>query len=145
MPPDFLKGIIIMLAKTITYTDFDGNSRTETLYFNLSKAELTEFAYSGKENISEVLNKAITDNDVATIVRFLNTFVVSAYGEKSSDGKVFLKNEKMKDEFAHSAAYYALFDELVSDDKKAEAFIMGVVPSGLTADKAGPIEMRSNS
>ena len=28
-----------MLKKTITYTDYDGNERTEDFFFNLSKAE----------------------------------------------------------------------------------------------------------
>lgn len=31
-----------MLKKTISYTDYDGNQRTEDFYFNLSMAELTE-------------------------------------------------------------------------------------------------------
>ena len=29
-----------MLKKTITYTDYNGNSRTEDFYFNLTKTEL---------------------------------------------------------------------------------------------------------
>ena len=29
-----------MLKKTIAYTDYDGNERTEDFYFNLSKAEI---------------------------------------------------------------------------------------------------------
>ena len=31
-----------MLKKAISYTDYDGNERTETFYFNLSKAEIIE-------------------------------------------------------------------------------------------------------
>lgn len=31
-----------MLKKTISYTDYDGNERTEDFYFNLSKAEIIE-------------------------------------------------------------------------------------------------------
>lgn len=32
-----------MLKKTITYNDYNGNERTEDLYFNLSQAEVMEW------------------------------------------------------------------------------------------------------
>ena len=35
-----------MLKKTITYTDYNDNERTEDFYFNFSKAELTEMELS---------------------------------------------------------------------------------------------------
>ena len=124
-----------MLAKTITYTDFNGVSRTETMYFNLTQAELTKMAYIDNKNLAETLTKAIDDKDTATIVRFMCEFIISAYGEKSDDGKHFRKSEEMRSEFANSAAYDALFAELLSDDEKAVAFINGVVPAALAATK----------
>ena len=132
-----------MLAKTITYTDFNGVSRTETLYFNLTQAELTKMAYIDNKNLAETLTKAIDDKDTATIVRFMCDFIISAYGEKSDDGKYFHKSEEMRNKFANSAAYDALFAELLSDDEKAVAFINGVVPAALAATKPAAIELEA--
>lgn len=132
-----------MLAKTITYTDFNGVSRTETMYFNLTQAELTKMAYIDNKNLAETLTKAIDDKDTATIVRFMCDFIISAYGEKSDDGKYFHKSEEMRNKFANSAAYDALFAELLSDDEKAVAFINGVVPAALAATKPAAIELEA--
>ena len=132
-----------MLAKTITYTDFNGVSRTETMYFNLTQAELTKMAYVDNKNLAETLTKAIDDKDTATIVRFMCDFIISAYGEKSDDGKYFHKSEEMRNKFANSAAYDALFAELLSDDEKAVAFINGVVPAALAATKPAAIELEA--
>lgn len=132
-----------MLAKTITYTDFNGVSRTETMYFNLTQAELTKMAYIDNKNLAETLTKAIDDKDTATIVRFMCDFIISAYGEKSDDGKYFHKSEEMRNKFANSAAYDALFAELLSDDEKAVAFINGVVPAALAATKPAAMEIEA--
>ena len=35
-----------MLKKTIQFQDFNGNSRTEDFYFNLTQAEVTELELS---------------------------------------------------------------------------------------------------
>ena len=35
-----------MLKKTITYPDYNGGSRTEDFYFNLTQAEVTEMELS---------------------------------------------------------------------------------------------------
>lgn len=124
-----------MVTKTITYTDYNGETRTETLYFNLTQMELTEMAYADRENLTDILNKAIAENDTGTIVRFLKKFIISAYGEKSSDGRFFLKSEEKKNSFACSAAFSALFEQLASSEKDIEAFITSVVPSSLAPDK----------
>lgn len=124
-----------MVTKTITYTDYNGETRTETLHFNLTQMELTEMAYADRENLTDILNKAIAENDTGTIVRFLKKFIISAYGEKSSDGRFFLKSEEKKNSFACSAAFSALFEQLASSEKDIEAFITRVVPSSLAPDK----------
>lgn len=132
-----------MLVYPINYTDFNGVSRTETLYFNLTQAELTKIAYIDNKNLAETLTKAIDDKDTATIVRFMCDFIISAYGEKSDDGKYFHKSEEMRNKFANSAAYDALFAELLSDDEKAVAFINGVVPAALAAAKPAAMEIEA--
>lgn len=125
-----------MITKNITYTDYNGETRTESLFFNLNQTELMEMAYSDGENISNTLTKAMADKDLGTIVRFLKKFIAFAYGEKSEDGRFFVKTEEKRNNFVCSAAFDALLTELVNsnDSNTVEAFIAGVVPSALAAE-----------
>lgn len=125
-----------MITKNITYTDYNGETRTESLFFNLNQTELMEMAYSDGENISNTLTKALADKDIGTIVRFLKKFITFAYGEKSEDGRFFVKSEEKRNNFVCSAAFDALLTELVSSDDSSavEAFIAGVVPTALAAE-----------
>lgn len=125
-----------MITKKITYTDYNGETRTESLLFNLNQTELMEMAYSDGENISNTLAKALADKDIGTIVRFLKKFITFAYGEKSEDGRFFVKSEEKRNNFVCSAAFDALLTELVSSDDSSavEAFIAGVVPTALAAE-----------
>ena len=75
-----------MLKKTITYTDYDGNERTEDFYFNISKAELTELQYSVKGGLKNILGKAVQEKDGPTIMQLSKEIVLKAYGVKSNDG-----------------------------------------------------------
>ena len=95
-----------------------------------------EMAYSDGENISNTLTKAMADKDLGTIVRFLKKFIAFAYGEKSEDGRFFVKTEEKRNNFVCSAAFDALLTELVNsnDSNTVEAFIAGVVPSALAAE-----------
>ena len=46
-----------MLKKTITYTDFDDNERTEDFYFHLSKAEIAEMELSENGGLVKLIGK----------------------------------------------------------------------------------------
>ena len=59
----------------------------------------------------------------------LSKLVRKAYGEKSGDGKRFLKNKELEDGFATTDAFSNLLIELVNDEKKLEAFVTGVIPA----------------
>lgn len=116
-----------MLKKTITYTDYNGNERTEDFYFNLTKPELIKMEYEFEGGLSNKL-KDIKDADHKTIIDLFEFIVTSSYGEKSSDGKHFVKNEKIREDFLQSEAYSVLFMELLTDSDKANSFISGVIP-----------------
>ena len=117
-----------MLKKTITYTDYDGNERTEDFYFNISKAELTELQYSVKGGLKNILEKAVQEKDGPTIMQLSKEIVLKAYGVKSNDGRRFMKSEEITKEFAETDAYVNLFMELATDEKAAIAFAEGVMP-----------------
>lgn len=117
-----------MLKKTITYTDYDGNKRTEDFYFNISKAELTELQFSVKGGLKNILEKAVQEKDGPTIMQLSKEIVLKAYGVKSNDGRRFMKSEEITKEFAETEAYVNLFMELATDEKAAIAFAEGVMP-----------------
>lgn len=121
-----------MLKRDITYTDFNGNTVTDTFYFNLSKSELVEMEYSHKEGLGEMLQRLIETQDKGAIIGEFKKLVLQAYGQKSEDGKRFIKNEQLREEFVQSPAYDALFMELAMDDQKAAAFIQGVLPKEMS-------------
>ena len=120
-----------MFKKTITYEDFDGNQRTEDFYFNLTKAELTEMEMSFNGGLSQLLDKIVKENDQKKIIEYFKKIVIDSYGVKSLDGRQFIKNDQIKEEFASTAAYSDIFMELATDSDAASAFINGIIPKNL--------------
>lgn len=122
-----------MIHKTITYTDYNGTERTEDFYFNLSKAELIELETSVPGGISETINRITQTQDVPAITKLFKKIILLAYGEKSADGKRFIKSEELSKEFSQTEAYSELFTDLVlsGDANKAAEFINGLLPAGL--------------
>lgn len=124
-----MKGEIHMLKKTITYTDYDGNERTEDFYFNLTKAEVAEMEMSYTGGMEKMLRKIVAEKDSKRIVEIFKDLILRAYGEKSADGKRFIKNQELRDAFAQTEAYSVLFMELATDAEAAAAFVNGILPT----------------
>lgn len=117
-----------MLVKKITYTDYDGNTHTEEFRFNLSKAELVELEHSEKEGYDKLLKRIVDEQNNKELIKAFKEIILLAYGEKSADGKRFVKSKELSDAFAQTEAYSELFMELVSDSDKASAFVNGIMP-----------------
>ena len=117
-----------MLKKTITYTDYDGNQRTEDFYFNLSKAEIAEMELSQAGGIVKMIEKLVAEQDSKRIVEIFKDLVLRSYGEKSPDGRRFIKNQDLRDAFSQTEAYSDLFMELSMDAEAAAAFVNGIIP-----------------
>ena len=125
-----------MLKKTITYTDFNDEEATEDYYFHLSKAEIVKLELSEKDGLSEKLQKIIDSKDGKGIVAEFENIILTAYGKRSEDGRRFIKNQELRDEFASSEAYSTLLFELVTDTDAAVEFVNGIIPAGLTEEMA---------
>lgn len=125
-----------MLKKTITYTDYNNNERTEDFYFNLTKAELMEMEMSTNGGLAEMINKIVASQDAPAIIKIFKELVLKAYGEKSLDGKRFIKNDDIREEFSQTEAYSQLFMELATDADAAAAFVNGIMPAGLSQEEA---------
>lgn len=118
-----------MLKKTMTYTDYDGNTRTEDFYFNLTKAEITEMELSISGGLTKIIKQVIDGQESPQIIAIFKDLILKAYGVKSPDGKRFIKNQELRDAFAQTEAYSDLFMSLASNPNAAAAFVNAIIPA----------------
>ena len=123
-----------MLKKTITYTDYNGNSRTEDFYFNLTKTELMKMEMGTNGGLSEMVKSIIAAQDQAALIQIFEDLILKAYGVKSLDGKRFEKSTQLSEAFAQTEAYDQLFMELATDADAAAQFINGIVPAEMAKE-----------
>lgn len=123
-----------MLKKTVTYTDYNGVQRTEDFYFNLSKAELMEMELGTTGGFAEKMRAIVASNDGPTIMRIFKEILLKAYGEKSDDGKRFVKSSEISASFEQTEAYSQIFMELVTDADKSSEFIIAIMPKDVQDD-----------
>ena len=128
-----------MLKKTITYEDFDGNKRTEDFYFNLSKAEVLEMEMGISGGMSQMLNKIIAAQDGGRVIKTFKDIILKAYGEKSPDGKRFIKSEEISTAFSQTEAYSQLFMELATNADAAATFVNSIIPVDITKPAMAPV------
>ena len=120
-----------MRKETITYTDYEGVERTEDFYFNLNKAEVMEMQLTTDGTLTKLIEKIIAEKNVPKIVEIFKQLILKSYGEKSLDGKRFIKSEELTREFTQTEAYSELFIKLSTDADAAAEFINGIVPRDL--------------
>lgn len=120
-----------MLKKTVTYVDYNGVERTEDFYFNLSKAEVAEMELSVDGGLSKMLEDVVNSKDNKQIVGIFKEMVLKAYGEKSPDGRRFIKSKELSDAFSQTEAYSEIFMELALNEKAAADFVNGIMPANM--------------
>lgn len=132
-----------MLKKTITYEDFNGETVSEDFFFHLSKAELIELEMSQEGGLSQWLQNVVAAEDGKTIIAEFKKIILGAYGKRSPDGKRFVKNQELRDEFESTEAYSVLFVELCTDTDAAIEFVNGVIPKNMADDAAKVVALAS--
>ena len=133
-----------MYTKKITYTDYNGNERTETAYFNLTKRELIQLQNSVEGGFDKAINKINESGDKLKIFTLFDKLVLAAYGKKSDDGSKFIKNATVTEDFVSSAAYDALFDEMTSNPSLIKDFFIGIVPPDMKDNLASELNKEEN-
>lgn len=144
-----------MLKKVIDYVDYDGNSRSEEAYFNISRPEALNWTTEiiGDEAISEddtrdletVLMEVVKTKSGKKIMDIFESLILKSYGKKSPDGRRFIKNKELSEEFRQTEAYSELFTELVTNADAAAAFVKGIVaPPAKKANTPIPVPTSTN-
>ena len=128
-----------MITKTIKYTDYNGVEREEKFMFNLSKAELMEMEMGTTGGLAETIQKIVETQDAPSIIKIFKDLILKSYGEKSADGKRFVKvNESgvpLSLAFSQTEAYSQLFMELATNDVAAADFVKGIIPNDIDLSK----------
>ena len=127
-----------MYTKTIEYTDFNGTKREEDFYFHLSNAELMEMEMSTVGGLAEMIQNVVKANDATAIIKIFKDLILKSYGEKSADGKRFMKVDDngtpLSVAFSQTEAYSKLFMELATDDDAAAEFVNHIIPEDAAAE-----------
>jgi hypothetical protein len=128
-----------MFKITKTYTDYNGDEKTEDFWFNLDKAEITELALGPDGGLDALIERIIRTNDTATIVDTFKTIILKAYGEKTPDGR-FAKvddfGRPLSVRFSQTAAFPELFMDIAFDADKAAEFINGCMPTDMVGQSS---------
>ena len=131
---------LTMYKKTVEYEDFNGDKVKEDLYFNLSKAELLEMNFRSKGGLKNYIEAIINTNDQNALTDIFKSLLLKSFGIKSPDGRKFMKNAQIREEFECSIPYDIMFTTLSSDAKEAAAFVNGIIPKEL-AEEMDKVEM----
>lgn len=119
-----------MLKKTISCNDFNGVERTEDFYFNLTKSELIEMDVTAEGGLQERIDRIVKSQNGGEIMKLFKGIILKAYGEKSADGRRFMKSEEISKAFEETMFYDVLFYELVTDADAAADFVNSIIPQG---------------
>lgn len=129
-----------MFKYTVNYEDFDGNQQSETLFFNFSKPELMKLQMKDNGKYTDHLQVVAESNNPMEIMNAFSEIILMAYGQKSEDGKRFIKSDEAREEFSQSAAYDAFLFELIGDPDIMNKFMVGVFPKDLMAQVPLPAQ-----
>lgn len=128
-----------MLTKAITYTDYNGVERTENFMFNFNKAELLKMDLFTVGGLRQMVERIVSTQDIPSLMKLFDEFILKAYGEKSADGKRFIKSEELSKAFSETEAYSTLFMSFFDENGAEEAskFLRAVIPADIMAQVEG--------
>ncbi len=117
-----------MLIKEITYTDYDGQEKTEELHFHLTQKDLIELnlpiKYTDTISAIEVVTRS---GDSRKIVEKFDEIIGKAYGRRLDDGR-FIKSKAFSEEFIQSEAYSKLFMDMFGNADLIREFMGAILP-----------------
>lgn len=120
-----------MYKMTETYEDYNGTKRTEDFYFNLNKAELLDLQMSYGGQLQNTLQKMVSANDSDKLLAFFKDILLRSYGEKSDDGRRFIKNEETRNNFTQTEAFSQIYLKLTQNETESQKFVRGIMPADI--------------
>lgn len=133
-----------MIKKEITFDGFDGDEVTETHYFNLGPKDIVDLEAEVGGGLESWVSAEVASKDEKRAMAMLIKFIARGYGVRVGDTG-FEKTEEASDKFLNSLAFQGLFDELLTDQEKLNAFVLGMFPKKLMAKADAIIAAREAS
>lgn len=129
-----------MLKKTIVYKDWNDLERREDHYFNLEKHEIVKMQESVKGGYDVQLKAIAAGMNGAGIMQFFEDLIKASYGEKSEDGRRFMKSDEISRAFMETRAYTALFEEMITNANAAAEFVNAIMPPDIVKQAAEAVK-----
>ena len=120
-----------MYVKEMEYTDFNGVKRKEKFYFNLTKAEILDMELGKTGGLTEYIQKIIEAQDTPSIMALFKKLLLKSYGVKSEDGRRFIKNDQVREDFEQTQAFSDLYMLLALNDAEASKFVNAIIPEDM--------------
>ena len=126
-----------MITREVTYTDYNGDEQTEKYYFDLTVPEMLELSFSSAGDIQSTLERLSNSRKVGEIFNIIQTLIFKSVGVKSDDGKRFVKNEEVLNDFKQSRGYESFLMKMMQDTDYASKFIEQLIPQDRIRQIAG--------
>lgn len=133
-----------MYKKTIKYVDYDGNERTEDFYFNLTETEITELEFSEPGGMTALIEKVVNTNEYTKMIPLWKKIILMSYGEKSPDGRRFIKSDELSTAFSQTEAFNVMFMEFAQNAEAATDFVNAVLPKSISEKEAQSLTVLTN-
>ena len=82
------------------------------------------------------LERIVKTQSQPELVKMFKEIIMKAYGEKSPDGKRFMKSDEIRQNFECTEAYSELFMELATDSDAAAEFVNALLPADFKTSEA---------
>lgn len=129
-----------MYTIPMTFTDFNGNERSENFSFNLTKAEIAKMELSVKGGLTAMIQRIIDAQDQPALIAIFEELIHKSYGVKTPDGRGFVKRAEDLEAFISTEAYSELFMKLATDAEEAAKFVNGIIPANLAKELAEKLQ-----
>lgn len=127
-----------MKKVVVVFENFDGEQESADVYFNLTDLEVAELGLSDGQTFKDKAEELIKLKDkkdekgqsqgIASSFELIKLFIDKSYGVRSEDGKRFVKNAQVLEDFKSTPIYSAFVMQLMSNEADAASFISGVLP-----------------
>lgn len=121
-----------MIRKEISYVDFNDKPQKDIAYFHLSKAELGKLQMRENGTFIDRLQELVARRQVEAMYNFVYNLVLDAYGERDPEGRKFIKNPALREDFEQSIAFSEFLSELLADGDSLSDFIRAILPADMT-------------
>lgn len=130
-----------MFSKEVEYNDlFTGEAKKKTLYFNLTKKDLMDFATDQQvPDLQAYISQIMESEDKNRMFKLFNDLVLRAYGERTEMGGFIKKDRegnRLADLFEPTEAYSNFIVGMLEDPtgNSLNEFFAKVIPADMVAD-----------